>query len=76
MRAIFSGSQYAFSWLGKEHANTDLAFRCIVTISRVARQELGGGPRGSALLHRLMEEELFREPSAWVALQRLLEREF
>ncbi|TVY17603.1 Heterokaryon incompatibility protein 6, OR allele [Lachnellula arida] len=74
MRFIFSKCEYAFSWLGESDSTSDLAMDSIARLETFA----GLKARASHDRHVLLTQKgsPFREAALWIAIRKLLEREF
>lgn len=75
MRAIFSGCNFAFLWLGDEGEESSLAMYAIEEIAK-----LGNVPDPPVFMpdsiRALIQQEKSRNGRIWLALQRLLQRDF
>ncbi|TVY54631.1 Heterokaryon incompatibility protein 6,OR allele [Lachnellula cervina] len=74
MRLIFSECEYAFSWLGESDGTSDLAMDSIARLETFECMQA----RGLKNVHVPLTQKgsPFREAAPWIAIRKLLEREF
>ena len=73
MRAIFSGCESAFAWLGDSDETSDLAMDCIAKLDQFGQKGMIGS---ASFLWMLVQEKFFWEAEPWIAITGLLSREF
>jgi hypothetical protein len=74
MRVIFSTCEYVFSWLGEADSTSDLAMDSIARLATYEIQESTFSSHFHATLTKLGSP--FFEVAPWIAIRKLLEREF
>lgn len=72
MRLVFTRCDYALSWLGEADEDSDLAMDCIAKIASLGNE----ATRYSLLIRKLTNIWPFYEAGPWVAIQRLMNRDF
>jgi hypothetical protein len=73
MRAIFSECESAFAWLGDSDESSDLAMDCIVRLDQFVQKGMVGC---ASFLWMLVQEKFFWDVEPWIAVTKLLKREF